>query len=69
MKVICRNVSGRKYLTDGKVYDVVSVEGDCSKVFPGQYVHEGAFEIVVDDGDYSYCLFKDCSHADWEIVE
>lgn len=69
MKVRCILNGNRGYLTHGKVYDVVSKEGDESKVFPGNPVFEGEFEIKNDKGDYSYCLFKDCSHADWEIVE
>lgn len=69
MKVKCILKAHCGYLTHGKIYEVVSREGDESKVFPGNHVFEGGFEIKTDKGDYAYCLFKDCSHAEWEIVE
>jgi len=70
MKVRCFLRAPRGYLTHGKIYDVVSREGDNSKVFPGRIITDPvAFEIKTDHGDYSYCLFEGCSHADWEIVE
>lgn len=69
MKVRCHNTQKRKYLTDGKVYDVVSQEGDQSKRFPSGKVWDGAFEIKADDGVFAYCLFNGCAHADWEVVE
>lgn len=69
MKVRCHNIQNRKHLTDGKIYDVFSKEGDESKIFTGCHVLEGGFEIVNDTGSYSYCLLEDCSHAKWEIVE
>lgn len=69
MKVRCILSENRGYLTHGKIYDVVSKEGDESKVFPGENVNPVGFEIKNDKGDYSYCLFDDCAHADWEVVE
>lgn len=70
MKVKCILKAPRGYLTNGKIYDVVSKEGDESKVFNGCRITDPmGFEIMTDDGYYSYCLLEDCSHADWEVVE
>lgn len=70
MKVRCILAVPRGYLTHGKVYDVTAREGDKSKVFPGRSITDpNGFEVKNDNGYYTYCLFKDCAHATWEIVE
>lgn len=70
MKVKCILKAPRGYLTHGKIYEVVSREGDESKVFHGRTITDPmGFEVKTDHGDYSYCLFERCQHAEWEIVE
>ena len=70
MKVKCILSANRGYLTHGKIYDVVSKEGDESKVFSGRRITDPmGFEILADNGSYAYCLLEDCAHADWEVVE
>lgn len=57
------------YLTVGKVYDVVSVPGERSKLFPIHNIPQNTFEIINDDGQLSYGLTQHCAHGEWEIVE
>lgn len=55
MKVRCVK-SEAHYLTTGKEYVV-------------QYVLDGRFSIIDNQGVQLHnCLFKNCAHATWEIV-
>jgi len=46
------------YLTPGKMYETLNVDDD-------------GFDVIDDDGDVLYCLWKGCAHAngDWGRLE
>ena len=54
MKVVCINKYGRKYLTEGKTYEVIKIDDD------GDY-------WIIDDTNNKWCFLKKCFKPLYEI--
>lgn len=57
----------KPYLTDGKVYEVITGKGDIDH-FGDVMEGDDTFEVMTDDGSVIYCYMSDSSHAVWELV-
>lgn len=56
------------HLTDGKNYTIVSGEGDPDWV--GDVITSSSgFEVVCDCGERIFCIYPECAHANWGLMQ
>lgn len=68
-KVRCVGLSeGTTYLTVDREYVITAADGDKSAMY-GYIEGSCNFEIINDFGRVNFCIYPECAHGEWEIVE
>lgn len=61
------------YLTAGKLYPITAGEGDSNLSLAAYDLvpvnDHDTFNITDDEGDELFCLYPECGHATWQLVD